>query len=59
MNLDPKPNYDYIEVNTAEYKQLLKAREKLFALEAAGVNNWEGYAEALGADAADFEEDAE
>lgn len=40
-----------IEINTKEYAELCQSRDKLAALEAAGVNNWEGYdiaMEALG-----------
>lgn len=36
-----------IEIPFTEYVDLLAAQEKLSALEAAGVDNWEGYAEAM------------
>lgn len=32
-----------IQMTEAEYRKLVEARDKLQALEAAGVDNWEGY----------------
>lgn len=32
-----------IEIPLKKYKRLLKSEEKLNCLEAAGVDNWEGY----------------
>ncbi len=34
-------------IDKTEYERLLKASEKLDALEANGVDNWEGYGEAI------------
>lgn len=36
-----------ITISKAEYESLLKDSEKLSALEAAGVDNWEGYDSAM------------
>lgn len=36
-----------VELTQAEYQELLHAREVLQALYAAGVDNWEGYADAM------------
>lgn len=33
----------YIEITVGRYQQLLKAEDFLDALEAAGVDNWDGY----------------
>ncbi len=34
---------DKITITTEEYDRLLEAKNKLAALEAAGVDNWDGY----------------
>ena len=36
-----------VTIGKAVYEQLLKDSEMLSALEAAGVDNWEGYGEAV------------
>jgi hypothetical protein len=38
---------EMIEITYLEYKSLLEDRELLRALRACGVDNWEGYAEAM------------
>jgi hypothetical protein len=38
---------DKIVISMKRYKELIMAEEKLLALEAAGVNNWEGYSDAM------------
>ncbi|MEC4672740.1 MAG: hypothetical protein VST68_00995 [Nitrospirota bacterium] len=39
----PEPEYDGIHLTKAEHDALVMYREKLEALEAGGVDNWEGY----------------
>jgi len=34
---------EMISITKIEYEELHKCRDKLFALESAGVDNWEGY----------------
>ena len=36
-----------ITISREEYEKLSACRDKLYALEAAGVDNWEGYSYAL------------
>lgn len=36
-----------IEIDEKEYKQLLEDQKLLRALEECGVDNWEGYSEAV------------
>lgn len=36
-----------VTIATEEYEELLDASDKLAALQDAGVDNWEGYAEAM------------
>ena len=36
-----------ITISAKEYEDLLEERKKLYALEGAGVDNWEGYDEAM------------
>ena len=36
-----------ITISKEEYESLLEDSDKLLALEGAGVDNWEGYAEAM------------
>ena len=36
-----------IEITEEEYESLLADQRKLFALEGAGVDNWEGYGDAM------------
>lgn len=36
-----------MEISEERYQQLIKAEKKLMALEAAGVDNWEWYGEAI------------
>ena len=43
-DIDPR---DYTVISTAEYKKLCEAYDKLEALECYGVDNWEGYGEAM------------
>lgn len=38
---------DTITISVEEYKELLEANAFLIALSNAGVDNWEGYSEAL------------
>lgn len=38
---------DYVTLTVEDYTELLKDQELLFALKAAGVDNWEGYEIAL------------
>lgn len=37
-----------VTITAKEYDELKEAYDKLSRLEGAGVDNWEGYAEALG-----------
>ena len=48
-----------VTISKAEYDRLCRSEDKLSALEAYGVDNWEGYAEALGSIYGDEEEDEE
>lgn len=42
-----EPNLDELVcLSHNEYADLLTARERLYALEGAGVDNWDGYSEA-------------
>lgn len=34
---------EMVEISAERYEALIKAEEKLEALEGAGVDNWEGY----------------
>ena len=36
-----------ITISREEYEQLSACRDKLYALETAGVDNWEGYSYAM------------
>lgn len=36
-----------ITISKKEYEELLSAKQKLIALESAGVDNWQGYGEAM------------
>jgi hypothetical protein len=36
-----------VTISKEEYESLLEASDKLLALEGAGVDNWEGYDEAM------------
>ena len=36
-----------ITISEKEYESLLEDRNKLYALEGAGVDNWEGYGDAM------------
>lgn len=38
---------EQVTISKAEYRQLLKAQARLDCLEAAGVDNWGGYCEAM------------
>lgn len=38
---------EYVPITLKEYLELLDKSEKLFYLEAGGVDNWEGYDEAM------------
>jgi hypothetical protein len=38
---------DMVSISNDRLQELLKAEAKLIALEAAGVDNWEGYDEAM------------
>lgn len=38
---------DYVQVPKAEYKEAQRIIKKYYALEAAGVDNWEGYDQAM------------
>ena len=40
-----------IIISMKRYKDLIMAEDKLLALEAAGVDNWEGYSDAMEEDA--------
>jgi hypothetical protein len=44
---DPADGPETVTIPLFEYNQLLKSAEKLEALEAAGVDNWDGYDEAM------------
>jgi hypothetical protein len=44
MNVD---NQETITINVSEYDELKRASKKLDALEAAGVDNWQGYSYAM------------
>ena len=37
---------DQVVISKKEYEDLKKSEEFLYALEAAGVDNWEGYSQA-------------
>lgn len=45
MSQDTRP--DVVSIPRAEYNQLLRAKEKLGALESMGVDNWDGYSDAM------------
>jgi hypothetical protein len=38
---------EYISITVERYAELLEAEELLSALQAVGVDNWEGYSEAI------------
>lgn len=44
-----EPTQKSVTIPLNEYLQLIDDREKLYALEGAGVDNWEGYDEARAA----------
>lgn len=44
---DPNANQDYVQLTREEYDHLCDREEKLSALEAGGVDNWEWYDESL------------
>lgn len=46
-----------IQMTEKEYLDLLADRNKLWALEACGVDNWEGYSDAIGSLEDEDEED--
>ena len=48
-----------ITIGMEHYLQLLKDSEFLSRLEAAGVDNWEGYSEAFGDDDDDWDDEDE
>lgn len=39
----PETNVEMISISKKEYEQLIEDQKWLRALEAAGVDNWEGY----------------
>jgi len=41
------PDTDTVTIPREEYADLLESSEVLYALYAGGVDNWEGYADAL------------
>lgn len=45
-----------ITIELAEYERLVARDDKLSRLESAGVDNWEGYADAIAEDAEDAED---
>ena len=45
--MDRKHQHDRINVDFDRFLELLKDQEKLRALEQAGVDNWEGYSNAM------------
>lgn len=47
---------EMISISKQRYEELLKAEKKLDMLECYGVDNWEGYVEAMGALAEEGEE---
>lgn len=38
---------DSVRISKEEYNNLIKARNKLEALESCGVDNWQGYSDAM------------
>lgn len=48
---------DTVTISVKRYEQLLEAERFLSAIEAAGVDNWEGYSEAFIDDEDDIEDD--
>lgn len=46
-----------ITIPKKRYRELLEAEKTLYKLEAMGVDNWEGYSEALGYDEDEEEDD--
>lgn len=42
-----EPSAETVTIPMSRYKELLRAEEKLLALEEAGVNSWGGYADAV------------
>ena len=40
-------NQEMVVISQAEYEELVSAAEKFWALQGAGVDNWEGYAYAM------------
>jgi hypothetical protein len=45
-NMDTN-NQEMVTITKAEYEKLLKDQDWLACLEAAGVDNWQGYDEAI------------
>lgn len=41
---------DFITIKRSRFDELLEVEEMMNKLRAAGVDNWEGYSEALGSD---------
>ena len=44
---DEKMNEETVTIPKERYEELLKSEKRLQALEAAGVDNWEGFAYAI------------
>jgi hypothetical protein len=42
-----KSNYEITIVSVCEHERLMRDSDKLYALECAGVDNWEGYGDAM------------
>jgi hypothetical protein len=45
--MKPQTNEETVTISVEEYDRLLECEYKLIALEGAGVDNWEGYDDAM------------
>jgi hypothetical protein len=45
--MKPQTNVETVTISVEEYDRLLECEYKLIALEGAGVDNWEGYDDAM------------
>ena len=44
--MNDEPSYETVVVNKKLYEELLNDQKFLYALQAAGIDNWEGYDDA-------------
>ena len=57
--LEIENEQDTVTISKKEYDELVNDSSFLFALQAAGVDNWEGYDEAIRIQNEEIEEDEE